>query len=78
MLALGVAVIGTAVAFMFNMSAIKYVSPIVAEVCAAMEPILAAVFSIFLFDMPFDAVIGISMLVTLVSVILLSLEEGKS
>ena len=78
LLALGVAVIGTAVAFMFNMSAIRYVSPIVAEVCAAMEPILAAVFSIFLFDMPFDAVIGISMLVTLVSVILLSLEEGKS
>lgn len=78
LLALGVAVIGTAVAFMFNMSAIKYVSPIVAEVCAAMEPILAAVFSIFLFNMPFDIVIGISMLVTLVSVILLSLEEGKS
>lgn len=78
LLALGVAVIGTAIAFMFNMSAIKYVSPIVAEVCAAMEPILAAVFSIFLFNMPFDIVIGISMLVTLVSVILLSLEEGKS
>ncbi|GAA2837892.1 DMT family transporter [Lactococcus raffinolactis] len=78
LLALGVAVIGTAIAFMFNMSAIKYVSAIVAEVCAAMEPILAAVFSIFLFDMPFDAVVGISMLVTLVSVILLSLEEGKS
>lgn len=77
-LALGVAVIGTAVAFMFNMSAIKYVSAIVAEVCAAMEPILATVFSIFLFDMHFDLIIGVSMLVTLASVILLSLEEGKS
>ncbi|MBR6895660.1 MAG: EamA family transporter [Lactococcus sp.] len=30
LLALGVAVIGTAIAFMFNMSAIKYISPVVA------------------------------------------------
>lgn len=78
LLALGVAVVGTAVAFMFNMSAIKYVSPIVAEVCAAMEPILAAVLSVMLFGMRFDALTGIAMLVTLASVILLSLEEGKS
>ncbi|GFH43390.1 transporter [Lactococcus hodotermopsidis] len=77
-LALGVAVVGTAVAFMFNMSAIKYISPVVAEVCAAMEPILAAIFSVILFGMRFDVVTVISMIVTLTSVILLSLEEGKS
>ncbi|GFH40315.1 DMT family transporter [Lactococcus insecticola] len=77
-LALGVAVVGTAIAFMFNMSAIKHISPVVAEVCAAMEPILAAVFSVILFGMRFDAVTGIAMAVTLVSVIWLSLEEGKS
>lgn len=78
LLALGVAVVGTAIAFMFNMSAIKYISPIVAEVCAAMEPLLAAVFSIFLFHMHFDWIIGVAMAATLASVILLSLEEGKS
>ncbi len=76
-LALGVAVIGTAIAFMLNMTAIKYISPVVAEVCAAMEPILAAVFSIFLFDLPFDFLTGLSMLVVLTSVSVLSIEEGK-
>lgn len=76
-LALRVAVIGTAVAFMLNMTAIKYISPVVAEVCAAMEPILASVFSIFLFNMPFDFLTGLSMLVVLTSVSVLSLEEGK-
>ncbi|MDR1605751.1 MAG: DMT family transporter [Streptococcaceae bacterium] len=78
LLALGVAVIGTAIAFILNMSAIKYVSPIVAAVCAAMEPILATVFSIILFGMSFDTLSGLSMIAVLVSVILLSLEEGKS
>lgn len=77
LLALGVAVIGTAIAFLLNMAALKYISPVVAEVCAAMEPILASVFSIFLFDMPFDLLSGISMLVVLTSVSVLSLEEGK-
>ena len=77
LLALGVAVIGTAIAFMFNMSAIKYISPVVASVCSAMEPILASVFSIFLFGMSFDLLTGLSMLAVLISVIMLSLEEGK-
>lgn len=77
MLALGVAVIGTAIAFLLNMAALKYISPVVAEVCAAMEPILASVFSIFLFDMSFDLLTGVSMLVVLTSVSVLSLEEGK-
>jgi flagellar biosynthesis protein FliR len=42
-----------------------------------MEPILASVFSIFLFGMSFDLLTGLSMLAVLISVIMLSLEEGK-
>ncbi|MBB5887187.1 drug/metabolite transporter (DMT)-like permease [Lactovum miscens] len=76
-LVLGIAIVGTALAFLAWLQAIKYVSPLVATVAAATEPITSVLISIPLFGLKLNFVTGFAMVLVVVSVILLSKAEGE-
>ncbi|WP_200806708.1 EamA family transporter [Pilibacter termitis] len=76
-LALGIAVLGTAIPFLFSMKSVTYVSALVFSVASASEPIFAAILSLILFQSQLDFLTLSSMGVIITSVLLLAREEGK-
>ncbi|MDR3190363.1 MAG: DMT family transporter [Lactobacillaceae bacterium] len=76
-LALAVGIVGTAMAFLFSMAAIKHVSPLIATLAGATEPILSTLLSIWLFGLallPWE-IVGI--VVIILSVLLISILEMR-
>ena len=69
---LGIALLGTALAFLVWLQAIKYVSPLVVNVATATEPLTSVLLSIPLFGLRLSLVSVLAIALVLVSVIFLS------
>lgn len=77
LLAAGITLVGTALAFWVAMKAVELVSPLTFAVATATEPLLSNVLSIFIFHQRLSLVSWISIPVIILAVIFLTKEEAK-
>lgn len=74
---LSIIVFGTAVAFLSYLSSVQYIDPSLASIMTALEPLLAAVLSVFVFSQAFGIFEIIGIIIVLVSVLLLSNYDSR-
>lgn len=74
---LGIIIFGTAVAFLSYLSSVQYIDPSLASIMTALEPLLAAVLSIFIFSQTFGIFETIGIVIVLVAVLLLSNYDSR-
>lgn len=69
---LGIIIFGTALAFLSYLSSVQYIDPSLASIMTALEPLLAAVLSVFVFSQAFGVFETVGIIIVLVTVLLLS------
>lgn len=74
---LGIIIFGTAVAFLAYLSSVQYIDPSLASIMTALEPLLAAVLSVFVFSQAFGIFETVGIMIVLVSVLLLSNYDSR-
>lgn len=77
LIALTIALFGTALSFMISMKAASLVSPLIVSVIGASEPLSSAILSLFFLGLQLDWSLSLAMVLVVVPMVLLSIEESK-
>jgi drug/metabolite transporter (DMT)-like permease len=74
-LAFGIFLFGTAIPFLFFLMSLKHIDPLIANIAGAMEPVLSAILSVFIFGLVLHGIDSFSIVLIVVSVVILSLND---